>query len=206
MSQKPLIVFDFDGTLVNSVPDYTEAAQKYAHDIGFTWNSKQDLIDMAMGDAFQAHIIEQQTVHNKYLGSLYDGITDMLCAVKEKYDIAIVTLRDYKSTLYAMRFHGIHDITRHIRTRCCARKNGYGPKPDPASLACLVAETCHRPQDIIVIGDTKSDTKMASDFGAYSVGVLWGGETVDSFQPYAADIYARHPSEIPDIIKILFNR
>lgn len=218
MSERKLLVFDFDGTLADTQPALDLALKEFSdarglpHDplkmaIGYVDPTRFDLgwglslhEQIEPARAFQDFIKNVCTVEERFIASLFDGVTEFLDEIKVDYDITIVTARDKPSFLSLVQHHKIDTLFSTYRTSCCARERGYKIKPQPDALNCVLQEMQYQPEHAIVIGDTTSDIRMAKNAGVKSIGVLWGAHDRDTLQAENADAIAENVVDLRGII------
>ena len=111
--------------------------------------------------------IRQQPDHEE---PLYPGTLDALRAVEASGALlAVATGKSRRGLLATLERHGILDMFVSLKTA------ESGPsKPDPAILRDAIAESGAAPGTTAMVGDTVFDISMARAAGAYAVGVSWG--------------------------------
>lgn len=90
-----------------------------------------------------------------------------------------------------------HDLARRFVT---LQTGDQGPgKPHPAMLERAMAETGVRPEDVIMIGDTSYDMLMARSAGVHAIGVSWGYHGVEELRAAGAHAVIDSFDALPDI-------
>jgi len=69
-------------------------------------------------------------------------------------------------------------------------------KPDPAAALEIAERLRLPPEKILYLGDTNTDMQTAVAAGMYPAGVLWGFRTADELSAHGAKVLIRHPSEL----------
>lgn len=218
-----LIVFDFDGTLIDSRESFGVALKEFSearglphdHDklsVGYVSPMKYDLgwgvpleQQETLLNALMDYIQEQTLQHRKFIPPLFAGALQMLTDIGDSYDLALVTARDRPTTQVILEEHGLNRFFPHVRTLCCARERGYTIKPAADSLHCLWKDTGHSASQTIVIGDTTADISMAHNAGAKSIAVTWGLHPESKLQTVKPHTFARHMQDISALVAQLFS-
>src|SRR5450830_502343 len=185
--QFDLIVFDWDGTLMDSTSTIVRCIQAAARDLGLPIPDKSAasyVIGLGLQDAMQAaipdvdpkyypRIVERYRHH--YLGqdqdlTLFDGVREMLDDLAQQgYFLAVATGKSRVGLNRALNTTKL--LTRFDATRCADETFS---KPHPAMLQEM--------QRTLMIGDTTHDLQMAINAGAGGVAVEFGAHLVDQLQ------------------------
>lgn len=183
-----LIVFDVDGTLVDS-QHLIDAAMAHAFKgaglaplpraqvlsiVGLSLPQAVARLAPDTDAATQARIVEGYK--ESFMGArkadpapLYPGARDLLDRLRPRHD-ALLGIATGKSRrgLDAMLAH--HDLAGHFITAQVA--DDHPSKPHPSMLHRALAETGAR--QAVMIGDTVFDMEMAANAGVPAIGVSWG--------------------------------
>lgn len=182
-----LLVFDWDGTLVDSTRAIVIAMQNAAADLGLPVPSSQQashVIGLGLHEALQIAVpsltqqllpayIERYRVHylsrDAQLGA-FEGIERMLDALEQAgVPMAVAT---GKSRLGLNRALDQFDWRRRfVATRCADEGE---PKPHPWMLEDLALELELSTAELLMVGDTTHDLGMARAAGARAIGVTYG--------------------------------
>jgi phosphoglycolate phosphatase len=189
--QFDLIVFDWDGTLMDSTSTIVKCIQAAARDLGLPIPRDEQashVIGLGLQEAMQAampgieaamvpRMVERYRYH--YLSKshdvvLFDGVRDMLNELsQEGYFLAVATGMGrvgLNSVLNSVGLLSLFDATR------CADETF--SKPHPAMLQELTRELGQDLKRTVMIGDTTHDLQMASNAGAAGVAVQYGAHPV----------------------------
>jgi phosphoglycolate phosphatase len=185
--QFDLLVFDWDGTLMDSTATIVRCIQAAAQDLGLEIPSREaasHVIGLGLQEAMEKalpgldakcypRMVERYRYH--YLAQdqelvLFEGARDMLADLAQQgYFLAVATGKSrvgLNRALHAMNLMSVFDATR------CADETF--SKPHPAMLQELTRELGQDMERTLMIGDTTHDLQMAVNAGAAGVGVLYG--------------------------------
>ncbi len=202
-----LIVFDWDGTLMDSTATIVESIQAAARDLGLPVPDNKTasyVIGLGLQDAMQAVLPELDPRHYPrmaeryryhYLSqdkglTLFEGAREMLLDLSAQgYFLAVATGKSRVGLTRALDTVGLMSL--FDATRCADETFS---KPHPAMLQELTRELGQDMKRTVMIGDTTHDLLMASNAGAAAIGVHYGAhpaEDLATLQPlFGADSIA----------------
>ena len=214
-----LIVFDCDGTLVDSqqtivtathaalsafaVP--TPARKQILRNVGRPVEAAMRQHAPHVDDTILGEIIAlfRETYHrlnqqNDRGQVMFDGMYELICALGQQADIAlaIVTM---KSRRGLNRVVDAYDIRRYFQSLKSA-DDGAG-KPSPDLLLSAMDECGVTAADTIMVGDTSFDMMMAKAANVYAIGVAWGYQSVDEMEEGGADAIAHKPDALAALLQ-----
>ena len=187
-----LIVFDCDGTLVDSQHMICAAMQRAydAHDIVCPpRETVLSIVGLSLREAFDtlgrdATGFPVDSMIERYKEAffdlrhspahqepLYPGARDSILSLSARGDcvLGIATGKSQRG-VRAILTH--HDLLSHFTTIMTA--DDAPSKPDPGMLLNAMRETGAQPRDTVMIGDTSYDMEMARAAGVTAIGVNWG--------------------------------
>jgi len=182
-----LIIFDLDGTLVDSVNDIVNAVNFTLKDIGLKEKSKQeissyigqgveDLIRRSLGNKQKALLKRALFVFEKYYrkhstdGSvLYPGVEEVLEYFKDKRKM-IITNRNYEFALLTLKALGVYDYFEDI-----VGGDDIGcMKPSSCPLDRAIYGRDINKEKAIIVGDMYVDVLAGKRAGIITCGVTYG--------------------------------
>lgn len=193
-----LLIFDWDGTLMDSAGVIVDSIQRACADIGHpvpTARDSRQIIGLGLqqalqtllptlgGDAYPA-LVERYRHH--YLGRdaqipLFDGVTAGLRALHAAgFQLAVATGKSSVGLARALEASGLGEL--FAATRCADQTHS---KPHPAMVLELIDELLADPARTLVIGDTSHDLLMASNAGVASLAVTYGAHEACDLVPHA---------------------
>lgn len=205
------VVFDLDGTLLNTLEDLADATNWALRKNGmseraleevryFVGNGVRKLIERAVPDGEQNPLFEQTfedfkryyVVHCQDKTCLYDGVPEMLRALKARgFRLAIVSnkLQAGVDELYERYFRDTVEVA--IGERPEVRRK---PAPDMVELA--LRELGVTKEEAVYVGDSDVDLATARNSGLPCISVLWGFRDRHFLEAHGASCFAATPAEI----------
>ena len=200
-----IIVFDWDGTLCDSIEHIVSAMQAAAGELAVEvpgTAAVRDIIGLGLPQAVATlfpQLDDQQreslaaTYSRHYVNGdrqppkLFDGALETLDGLRDRgMELGVATGKSRRGLDRILAELGLADF--FDATRCADETRS---KPDPLMLTQIMEERDKTPSQVIMVGDTEYDLDMASQAGVASVGV--------SFGVHSPERLARHaPLEILD--------
>ena len=208
-----IIIFDLDGTLINTISDLGQACNYALAACGFPTHKIEDyprlvgngvnkLIERALPQEhrneetvlrLREYFVPYYDKHNCDFTRPYDGIEQLLKTLKEQGHSLAVASNKYQAAtekIVAQLFPGVFDIVLGERV-------GVERKPNPQ----IVYDILHHlaPQastPVLYIGDSLVDAETARAAGATLVLCTWGFGTREQMQGAKPDYLVDHPLEV----------
>lgn len=203
------IIFDFDGTLVDSLVNATECfnealllcreAPRTAEEIKKHFGTGADRIffqllkdDQRAKTAFSAY--KQRMRDRAHQIFLHEGVSDLLGQLqKAQIPLGIVTGRHQDDLEIVLEPHGIKDLFQVL----IADNQVKNSKPHPEGLLLALEKMKLDPQEAMYVGDSTVDIQAAKAAGTLSVGALWDSlASLDALSLEQPDHLIQTPSEI----------
>jgi len=202
------LVFDFDGTLVDTVDciwgEYENVMDKmglapithrqFTQNIGKTW---EDIITTFWPDIDASEFTSNYDVGAE-IAKPFVGVDEALNRLSLDYELAIMTSR------------GSHSFLQHAKT-CSVdlsmfvgvyhKDNLKYNKPDPRALHQVLDELGFDPEQTLYVGDSVVDAECAFDAGCGFVGVLSGGAYVEDFESAGVRHIIENVSKLPALLE-----
>ena len=205
------ILFDLDGTLLNTLEDLTDATNATLCHFGcpqrsmeevrnFVGNGAERLIRLALpgkdNDPEVSEVLswykDFYAAHSQIKTRPYDGILEALQAVKEAFPVAVVSNKpDNATKLLCKQYFG--DVFALGESSRCPRK----PAPDMVrqAMAAIGADSC------IYVGDSEVDVLTAKNASVPCLSVTWGFRDRDTLAQAGAAHYCDDPTDLPRCIR-----
>ena len=193
-----LLIFDWDGTLADSIGRIVEAMNVAAERAGEAQSSDdavKGIIGLALDEAihtlyphlgpaevasFRQHYADVYVALDQQPSPLFDGVVESLDAFRaEGYRLAVATgkaRRGLDRVLKANGWEDYFDITRAA--------DETASKPHPLMLEQILAHCGVRAEQALMVGDSSFDLLMARNAGMDSVAVSYGAQSIESLQQF----------------------
>ena len=210
---KTAILFDLDGTLLDTLGDLHAAVNHVLAEFGypqrtieevcrFVGNGAARLIRLAVpeGEPWEPVLAAFQSwyaSHCDVLTKPYDGIPEVLTLLGERYPLAVVS---NKPDAAVKELASIYFPTLYARGEStdCPRK----PAPDMVykAMQALDAESC------IYIGDSDVDIATARNADVPCISVTWGFRSEEELKAAGAEYFCHTPADLPNVIGTVLER
>jgi phosphoglycolate phosphatase len=219
VSSGRLVVFDLDGTLIDSRRDLTDSANLLVVERGGRPLPEADIVRMVGEGAAllvrraltAAHLPFADADVTRFL-EIYDGrllettrpYPGMRQALEEVAAEAIVAVLTNKPLAPARVLLEALDLAPLIAATV-GGDSRFPRKPDPASLRSLIAEHGASPASTVMVGDTRIDFETAANAGTHMCLTRYGFgyEQFDTSRLNGHEALVDHPSEIPEAVQRL---
>ncbi len=214
MQHYKLVIFDWDGTLMDSVDRIVSSMQSAAKTVGLAIPSheaaKQIIglsLTTALKELFVAITNEQidaMLVQYKYQylegdvtpTPLFDNALNLLTHLKQENKLlAVATGKGREGLNRVLQVSETSDFFH--TTRCSGEMPS---KPDPKMLHSILTELDIAPHEAIMIGDTSHDLKMAQNAGVDSIGVTYGVHNKRVLEQYSPKAIVNSLSELHQLL------
>jgi phosphoglycolate phosphatase len=211
-----LVIFDMDGTLIDSValivetvtaaftainePVPTETAIRAISGITareamgtLAPSAKPERVEQIL-DSYRAHYRERAGVARE---PMFAGALEVLDRLQQRPDtvLAVATGKGYNGAVTLLKRHNILDRFHSIETPDHNRG-----KPDPQMIETAMEKAGADRAQTVMIGDTVHDIRMAKAAGVTAIGVAWGYHTVFELNEAGADVIVESFAELETAI------
>ena len=187
-----LIVWDWDGTIMDSTPTIVHCIQQSCRDLGFKVPDDtlaSSVIGLGIHDSLRRAVPWVDPIHFQkltdrfrfhYLAKdheldLFRGIRELLEELRaDQYLLAVATGKSRVGLDRSLKHHQLSHVFHETRTA-----DESFSKPHPAMLLELSDVTQVPTRRILMIGDTTHDLLMANNAGADAVAVTYGAHPID---------------------------
>ncbi len=209
------ILFDLDGTLVNTLEDLAYGVNLCLEKRGmpthpteafnyFAGNGIPVMVRRAMpegtadelADELTSEFLSYYAEHYADRSYAYDGIIPLVARLKAAgYLTAVITNK-------------ADEVAKTVVDKCCpaefdailGKRDGIPSKPDPTAAFMVMRQLGVQPSECVFVGDTGTDIKTGVNCGAFPVGVLWGFREQKELEENGAREIIAHPEELLPIL------
>lgn len=206
------IVFDLDGTLVDALPDFTDAMNRLMAALalrpvapqeiaGYLGDGPRTLVErvlaargLPMDEGAAAAFLADYTAHAVEGSRLFPGVAETLARLAgDGWRLAVCTNKPAAATDNLLRALNIRGFFAAVS----AGDSHPFKKPDPRHLLAAIADAGSLPEEAIMIGDHRNDVEAAAGAGVPSIFAGWGYGLPEMGQGATA-VAAR----FPDIVEL----
>ena len=205
------IIFDLDGTLLNTLEDLLDATNYALAQCGYpartlaelrrsVGNGAENQIRMSLPAGASPEEVQRvlkiykpyYTEHCQVKTRPYDGVLESLANLKKKYPIAVVSNKP-DAAVKSLCAQVFPDIFALGETPDCPRKLA----PDMVYKACraIGADTC------VYVGDSEVDVRTAKNAGVPCLSVLWGFRDRPEIEAAGGRFFCDAPTEMAQKIE-----
>ena len=215
---KKLVIFDLDGTLLNTIEDLGQAANYALERNGYATHSMasypyfvgngvrrlmtrvlpedardDETVDRVLGD-FIAYYDEHCTDYTKP----YSGMPELLQDLQDMGVAMAVASNKYQKAVSKIIPHYFPSID-FIAIE--GHREGVNVKPDPSVVFSILATAQLPKGDCLYVGDSGVDMETARRACIDSVGVTWGFRSKKELVEYHANVIVESPIDILDVVE-----
>ena len=210
------VIFDLDGTLVNSLADLAQACnyalafygfpthetEKYKYFVGngipkliFRIVPEEKRDEETLGKVSKK-FFEYYNIHYADNTHVYTGIKELIAGLKERnLKTAVVTNKAHAAALEV-----INSLLPDTFDLVYGQRPEIPTKPDPTLTLMAMDALGVKPEECVFMGDSGMDVLTGVNSGAVPVGVLWGYRKEDELRENKARYVIKNPAELIGII------
>ncbi len=208
-----LVIFDLDGTLLNTIDDLATCANHILREFGYPEHSKDayryfvgngiaKLIERALPEVDRnpariAEVMERFKIY--YFGNgteltkPYPGIPELLKELFHRGVVLAVASNKYQeATRKLVRHYFGNELFKIV----LGQREGVPVKPNPAIVYEIISLAGTEQKETLYVGDTGIDMQTAKSSGVVSTGVTWGFRSRTELEENGAVYIADRPDEI----------
>jgi len=188
-----LVVFDLDGTVVDSTQTLLRAHDEAWASLGLARPADEVILDliglplldtMRMLDPKQDPVALTEAYSRAYaklapdFERLFDGMTELLA---KPFRAAVATGKSQRGAERVVQQFGLEERFEIVLGGNSVPR----PKPNPDLLHAIMKATTTSPEDLVMVGDTTYDLEMAHSAGVKAIGVTWGHHSAERLREWA---------------------
>lgn len=188
---KKLVIFDLDGTLLNTIADLAQSTNYALRKTGFPEHEEEEynyfvgnginkLFERALPEGEKGeeniarvrhHFLIHYGEHNMDHSRPYPGIPELLTKLNEQGMKLAVASNKYHAATERLIEHYFSEIPF---VAVFGQREGIKAKPDPAIVEDILAIAKVDKNEVLYVGDTGIDMQTAKNAGVAAAGVTWG--------------------------------
>ena len=218
MKSVKAILFDLDGTLLNTIGDIARSANETLSSFGYPIHPEPLYLEL-VGDgldnlarkilpegkktdedvtSFTTHYREVYTRGWNKTSHPYPGVTELLQElVKGDIPLAILSNKRHDFTKLCVQTFFPEVFFAEIR----GEQSGVPIKPHPEAALLIAARLQVAPSECLFVGDSEIDIETAKAAGMVNVGVEWGFRPRSILEDARADYIISHPHELLAVLQ-----
>jgi len=207
------VLFDLDGTLLDSIEDLTDSMNIVLDGFGFPGHDAKACKNF-VGDGVEMFALRALPENRRDEATVAQCAAEMRAEYRKRWSLKTrpydgipellddLTLRNLKLAVLSNK---PEDSTKEMVSELLSKWRFYPvagarpsvpKKPDPI-LAIEISQQLRLPADkFLYLGDTGTDMKTARGAGMFPVGALWGFRTAEELKDTGAKVLVAHPSEV----------
>lgn len=213
-----LVIFDLDGTLLNTIEDLGTACNYALNECGFPTRRMEEyntLVGRGIDNLFRGALPEEGRTEEtvKKMRSIfipyydahkcdrtrpYNGIPEVMLALKEAgIKVAVASNKYQEGTeLLVRHFFGYMDFIKIL-----GQREGHPIKPSPEIVGEAIRAAGNIvKENVIYIGDSDVDMETGRNAGVKTIGVTWGFRSRKELEAYSPWHIAESPEELKGYI------
>ena len=216
MKKYKAVIFDLDGTLLNTIDDLSDAVnytltkycypthtvEDYKYKVG---NGMRKLLERSLpeGRNTEADIDNAMEIFMPYYAkhkmdktAPYENIPELLKELKSRgIKTAVVTNKAHSAAVPL-----IDEVFPLLFNCVTGQKDGVPTKPDPTAVFDTMKTLDVTADECIFVGDSAVDMQTAKNAGCFALGVLWGFRKADELIENGADKLISEPKELLNLL------
>lgn len=215
---KKLIIFDLDGTLLNTIADLARSTNHALQALGYpthdvaaynlmVGNGINKLFERALpeGEKTEENVLRVRRefvpyydLHNADESRPYPGIPELLEALQAEGRQIAVASNKYQAATRKLVAH----YFPHIEfTAVFGQREGVNVKPDPAIVNDILAIAGTPREEVLYVGDSGVNMQTAINSGVTACGVTWGFRPRTELEQFHPDYLVDRAEEIAELVR-----
>ena len=217
MNKYKIVIFDLDGTLLDTLEDIGNAVNRVLLKRGYATHPMERYRNF-IGDGSEMLVKRALPESEASPGRVAACLEEFMTTYEKTWDAATKPYSGIPELLDRLTLDGIRlavlSNKPHIFTRQCVDKllgawtfekvigfsHRFPKKPDPAGALSIVQELGMENKDCLFIGDSGVDMQTAVAAHMFPVGAAWGFRPESELMTYGCRFLARHPLDVLSLL------
>lgn len=204
------ILFDCDGTLLNTITDLTNAVNFSLQSVGLPKQTEEDtlkmvgkgikvLVEKALGEENNSLFPKAFSAFSSYYNehycdytTPYAGISETLKTLKDNgYKLFVIS---NKKSVFLKKLYHLYFADTIVFA--LGETEGLRPKPEPDMVEYVLNTYALRKEEVVYVGDSRVDIETATRAGIDGIFVTWGFDDKDTLLKNGAKILIDAPRQL----------
>jgi pyrophosphatase PpaX len=211
---RPTILFDLDGTLIDSIELIINSARYAFEKRGRAWITDAEWSsgigiplptmfmryarDIAERDSLIAAYREYQLANHDRLVRCYDDVMETVRALRcSGYELAVVTSKAEWLAYRALALVGLATMMETVVGLDASPRH----KPDPEPVRVALRRLDCRPEEALFVGDSVHDVLAGNAAGVVTVAATWGAFSRSDLEPGRPSHWLERISDLPKLVQ-----
>ena len=215
--KKKLVIFDLDGTLVNTIADLAASTNHALRQLGFpthpterykmmVGNGINQLFRRALPESAQtdANVLRMRQeflpYYHEHIADFsrpYPGIPELLSTCQQEGILLAVASNKYQEGATKLIATAVPSVSFSI---VLGQREGVAIKPDPQIVYDILAATGVSKEDTLYVGDSGVDMQTGANAAVDTCGVTWGFRSREELEAFHPQHIIDDPEELKTII------
>ncbi len=207
------VIFDLDGTLINTIPDIVSVVNSVMGRMGFEERSEEQIkagvgfgvehllrtlgVPEHLNSSIALEVSEGYSVIDQSKSLIYPGVKKMIRKISQA-GIKLFVLSNKPQM-------GLEkSVSDHLSPAdflsCRGSRPGEPAKPLPDTMLQMLREFEIKPGSALMVGDGEPDVLVSKAAGMDCLSVLWGFRTREILEAAGGEMFVEHPAEVLSLV------
>ena len=206
------VIFDWDGTLLDSYHADSQAYLSMFRDLGIPWSMRE--LDHHYSpdwyNVYRAAGIPEtrwmeadklwRTYYSEHRPKLMEGAREVVEQIARRHRLGLVTSGDRNRVESQLREFA---LLRKFRTRVCGGETERN-KPDPSPLLAALEKMKVKAEECVYVGDTPEDLEMSRAAEVRAIAVLGPFPTEQRLRAAEPEFLLKRIEELPELLRSIY--
>ncbi len=211
------VLFDLDGTLLDTIEDLTDSMNVVLGRLGFPEHSAETC-KRFVGDGVEVFTLRALPEAHRDDATVVRCAADMRAEYRKRWSLKTrpyegiselldqLTLANLKMAILSNKpDDSTKQMVSELLSRWCfdpvmGARPSVPKKPEPTAALKISQRLKAPPEEFLYLGDTDTDMKTARAAGMFAVGALWGFRGADELMAAGAETLVEHPMEVLQLL------